>query len=539
MSKWGELKSKIIWPNEFLYAVENEGKENKFGHSYVVKYNGNVAHNIFKKGISQLNKLMNTTKRICENLEEQNDHYNSEDLEFDLDKNNSEEINNANQILLRLNDKKQYFKDRLFQIKTIDEKYDIVNNITPYYHVIRLDSPFVNIEGDNLIEILKKKYSNYYNTTGRVKGEQGKKKRNEPTNREFKTYLYNAKIIDCDETLIGNREFIFSEANTQELKINILINEGKNLQQVLYEYKECCGSAGHDIEAWEGFNGTSERYDSSCHGNVLTSGHVVPNGLTDQAARNQDSFSLSNEMTYEQLGVLPYSGIIMLQKKEFEKQNYVAAFLTPFLLNGNIKKFIENVHPYVKYKFDSQLVLKNLCNLIKLMCYLEEKNIAHGNIKPTNLFISNNGFNILIGNFVPKTKLINYYFYVIDKRRRMPKYISPELLLYLNKKIALIKKRKKTNKHIDKYLIKNDIFCLGLCFYYILTMKEDILNHIDDQYAFQFKLDSIQSFITKPELLFLLKNMLIYEHRQRPTWSALMGLVHHLQGTEKKKTFPC
>ncbi|CAG9473396.1 protein kinase, putative [Plasmodium vivax] len=522
MTKWGALRSSIIWPREFAYAVENEGQDNKFGHSYVVKYNGNVAHSSFKKGLNRVSKLMKVTRRVCENLEEQNfrqneDTFGADELEADhfgvhTGGENADQINEANQILLRLNEEKEFFKESLSKIHTIDERYDIAARDSSAYFAVRLDDPFMCIEGDPLVEALKRgqqraaggQRSGADKPLGRA-GEQ----RNGARTPQVRTFLYNAKIIECDETLIGEREFIFSEANTSSLKVNTLINEGKRIRRVLHEYKESCGVEGEWQDSQQG---------------------VPPPGRSGRAEGSTTPPPCGNdEVTYERLGVLPYSDIILLQKREFDKNSHVAAFLTPFVLNGNVKGFIEKVRPYVAYQFDDKLILKNLSKLIKLMCHLEEENVLHGNIKPTNLFIDSSGFNILLGNFLPKVKVTNYLHYVVNGRRGLPRYISPELLSYLRRKKLMVKRGEKKNKHIERYLVKNDIFCLGLCFYYLVTMKEDILNHVDDPRAFQHKVDELQACVSRPELLLLLRSMLAYDHRERPSWAALLAAARGQQ----------
>ncbi|CAA9990013.1 protein kinase, putative [Plasmodium knowlesi strain H] len=522
MTKWGKLRSRIIWPSEFAYAVENEGQDNKFGHSYVIKYNGNVVHDRFKKGLNRVNKLMKVTRRVCENLEEKNYGEDVDSLEIDhfgaqTGGRITDQINEANQILLRLNEEKESFKESLGKINTIDEKYDIpVRNESAHY-TFRLDSPFVCIEGDPLVEILKRRQRNAadgkHNVAVKHQGRKGKDRRGEKA-PPFRTFLYNAKIIECDETLIGDREFIFSEANTSSLKVKTLINEGKYIRQALYEYKETCGVENELQNNQDDFppEGRSESVKGTS-----TKATGPPCG--------------NDEVTYEGVGVLPYSDIIMVEKSDLDKKRYVAVFLTPYVLNGNVKRFIEKVQPYMAYAFDSNLIWVNMCKLIKLMYHLEEKNILHGNIKPTNLFIDNSGFNILLGNFVPKVKLTNYFHYVVNGRRGMPKYISPELFFYLRKKKNMVKKGGKKNKHIERYLVKNDIFCLGLCFYYLVTMKEDILNHVDDQRAFQHKVNGLQACVSRQDLLLLLRSMLAYDHRERPTWEELLAVV---RGEEKR-----
>ena len=42
------------------------------------------------------------------------------------------------------------------------------------------------------------------------------------------------------------------------------------------------------------------------------------------------------------------------------------------------------------------------------MAFLESHEIYHGNIKPSNLFVSSDGFNICVGDFCPPSELDSY-----------------------------------------------------------------------------------------------------------------------------------
>ncbi|CRH01764.1 protein kinase, putative [Plasmodium relictum] len=498
MSKWNFLRSKIIWPQEFCYVIENEGYENKFGYSYIVKYNGNIVHKNLKRNLNNIEKLLNITNDICMDIEEENNRHDSDDLEYDIDAAFSE-MNKGNQIMLRLNDKKEFLQDKISKVNTINERFDIIIKNEPTF-IFRLDWPFLDVESNYLTEHLKREFFKE-----NMMKKKKKKSKNNKTSEEikYKTYLYNIKIMESEESIIENREFFHCESNIENLKIYTIINEGKNIKNILYEYKEYCKNT-----------------------------YVYEEDESANEKENENEKKKEKEICYEKLSILPYSDIILLKKRYFDKEINIAGFLTPFILSGNIKNMIQNIDQYLKYEFDSKMIYKNLCNIIKLMDYLENHNIIHGNIKPTNLFISNDGYNLLIGNFIPKIKLVNFYFHVIHKKKKTPKYISPELLFYLNKKIEIVKTKKKKIKHIEKYFIKNDIFCLGLCFYYILTMKEDIINYIDSEQIFQFKVENLQKYITKPKLFFLLKDMLTYNHKHRPSWSTLLKLIND---SKKKK----
>ncbi|SOV81253.1 protein kinase, putative [Plasmodium sp. gorilla clade G3] len=554
MSKWNMLRNRIVWPEEFVFVIENEGNDNKFGYSYVIKYNGNIVHNNCKKYLNKVDKLLNVTHKVCKNLEDENMGNNSDTFN---DENNDEEMNKANQILLRLNDKKKYIKEKISNIKTIDEKFDIIIKNEPCY-IFRIDLPNLNVEPDYLLDYLKKEYynenykdnneqkvgyhrrlSNYDRANNKINSNNNINIINNNNNnyyyivneeKPYKTYLYNIKLMECEDTIIDNREFFFSEAKQSGFNINILINEGKYIKNKLYEYKEYCVHNYNEHEEEDEKNKENNDNNGNSYGHMKNQQSKQSIDKKNIRTQNKSVIERDNkkEINYEEISVLPYSDIIILKNKNVHTESNIAGFLTPFLLNGNIKKHIsKNVQPYIKYHFNNQLIYKNLCNIIKLMCYLQDCNICHGNIKPSNLFISNDGLNILLGNFIPRLKLQNFYFFVIHKKKNIPKYISPEVLFYLNKKMSIVdtKGKKKKPKHIEKYFYKNDIFCLGLCFYYIIMMNEDILYYINDQYLFQSKVEMMQSYITKPELFSLLRNMLIYEYKQRPDWSALLELI--------------
>ncbi|SOV17888.1 protein kinase, putative [Plasmodium sp. gorilla clade G2] len=555
MSKWNMLRNRIMWPDEFVFVIENEGNDNKFGYSYVIKYNGNIVHNNCKKHLNRVDKLLNVTHRMCENLEDENMDNNSDTFN---DQNNDEEMNKANQILLRLNDEKKNIKEKLSNIKTIDEKFDIIIKKEPCY-IFRIDIPNLNVEPDYLREYLKKEYysENYKDNNEKKVGNHKSLSKYDRANNQinsnnnnyynnnynnnnyyyggneeepYKTYLYNIKLMECEDTIIDNREFFFSEAKQCGLNINVLINEGKYIKNKLYEYKEYCVHNYNDYEENDQKNEENNVNNGNRCGHMKNQQSNESIDKKNIRTKNKSITDRNNkkEINYEYISVLPYSDIIILKNKNVHAESNVAGFLTPFLLNGNIKTHIsKNVQPYIKYHFNNELIYKNLCNIIKLMCYLQDCNICHGNIKPSNLFISNDGLNILLGNFIPRLKLQNFYFFVIHKKKNIPKYISPEMFFYLNKKMSVIDTtgKKKKPKHIEKYFYKNDIFCLGLCFYYIIMMNEDILYYINDQYIFQSKVEMMQSYITKPHLFYLLRNMLIYEYKQRPDWSALSQLI--------------
>lgn len=256
MSKWGSLAGEILWPKEFIYVIENEGCNNKFGHSYVIKYNGNIVQKNFKKCLNNVDKMINATKSVCANLEHQIDEYDPDNLNYE--NKISEESTNANQILLRLSEKKEGMKEQLSKINTIQEKYDILLKNEPSYN-FRFDFPYFNIQGNPLIEKIQNSYFNtknevhnnwhmnnvnnpnqsYQNNFQYNKNRVGKTKHNE-NKKGYRSYLYNIKVIECDETIVGGHEFIFSEDNSNNIKINKLIKEGKHIKNSIYEYKEYC-----------------------------------------------------------------------------------------------------------------------------------------------------------------------------------------------------------------------------------------------------------------------------------------------------------
>lgn len=66
-----------------------------------------------------------------------------------------------------------------------------------------------------------------------------------------------------------------------------------------------------------------------------------------------------------------------------------------------------NLHVVNKARISRQC--KNIIDL--RMAALQRNEIVHGNIKPSNVFISDDGFHLLIGDFLPKSN--NNHFSIL------------------------------------------------------------------------------------------------------------------------------
>jgi serine/threonine protein kinase len=121
------------------------------------------------------------------------------------------------------------------------------------------------------------------------------------------------------------------------------------------------------------------------------------------------------------------------------------------------------------------------------MASLEQLNVIHGSIHPANIFISNDGYTLLLAEFLPKSLFSSFCIcsflsktniYMSGEIRRwfsdlqkgitnVPQYLSPEIYqkLVVEKNCDIDTLENTCNLH------KHDVFCLGLAYYFITFRK--------------------------------------------------------------------
>lgn len=146
-----------------------------------------------------------------------------------------------------------------------------------------------------------------------------------------------------------------------------------------------------------------------------------------------DNFYLSNILTNEYEQLIKLNGRHVPKVLEFIDRKIL---ILEFIHGMNLKKIRE------RYKLEWTKIRDIFFKLLKLINYLHENNIVHGNIKPENIIYNNDIF------------LINF-----------------ESFIKINEKKDILNNSNKDNLLINK---KSDCLCLYETFLYLLKEKEEI-----------------------------------------------------------------
>ena len=169
------------------------------------------------------------------------------------------------------------------------------------------------------------------------------------------------------------------------------------------------------------------------------------------------------------------------------------------------------------YWFKEALILENLKRTIKTMAFLEREGIFHGSIKPSNIYISSDGNNLLVGDFLPRVELRRWLRDLRHGIANLPTYFSPELY-----KELIIDKRHHVDDIESLYnLHKHDVFCLGLTYYYI-TCRKLPKKIFQDPAQLKKALKQLREESHDLELINCLTTLLTFDEKKRPTfWESL------------------
>ncbi|BAM40915.1 protein kinase [Theileria orientalis strain Shintoku] len=177
----------------------------------------------------------------------------------------------------------------------------------------------------------------------------------------------------------------------------------------------------------------------------------------------------------------------IMRKREPFINTPTVLYMTKEMINGSVLdylKYLPNKNNI--YQLEDSLLFNNLKQQISLLNYMEQNGIAHNNIKPSNVLISQDGRNLLLTDFCPQTLFVERCFKVRNGKLNSAKFISPEFTLLLTNEIPFhnVEESNKLSEEIankvDRYdfpdkvkhfVHKNDVFCLGLIYYFLLTLK--------------------------------------------------------------------
>ncbi|EKX73230.1 conserved hypothetical protein [Theileria equi strain WA] len=226
----------------------------------------------------------------------------------------------------------------------------------------------------------------------------------------------------------------------------------------------------------------------------------------------------------------------ILRKKKPFIDTWCLLYVTPEMRNGSVENYLKNLpNRFDIYQLEDDLLRNNLRQQITLLTYMERKKIAHNNIKPSNVLISQDGLKLLLSDFCPKTLFIERCYKVNQGKLNMHSFISPELMLLLADKIPFNSPELSNDivanlnrfqhldfaERIDAFLHKNDVFCLGLVYYHLLTLT---IPKMDEQLVYQDMIDDLNKLRDTRDmgLIDMVLRMLQFDPSFRPSWAELL-----------------
>eukprot|EP00914_Ancora_sagittata_P005158 GHVO01010649.1.p1 GENE.GHVO01010649.1~~GHVO01010649.1.p1 ORF type:complete len:396 (+),score=59.38 GHVO01010649.1:89-1276(+) len=163
--------------------------------------------------------------------------------------------------------------------------------------------------------------------------------------------------------------------------------------------------------------------------------------------------------------ILPILAVTILTRKHpMFPDSFNIAYVTPYCVNGSLESAITRIcgRPDA-FQFTEDLLKSNLARMLRSLYILERQNIYHGNITESNIFVSNDGNSLMLGDFVPKSEFREWISLMSNRQASLPSIPAPEL----------ISGREKRNINADKIDVhKIDIYCLGVVFLHAATLEK-------------------------------------------------------------------
>lgn len=186
-----------------------------------------------------------------------------------------------------------------------------------------------------------------------------------------------------------------------------------------------------------------------------------------------------------------------------------------FFAEGDLEKLIiSRIHSRIY--FGEEEILNYLIQLVSAYHYMQMKNTAHRDIKPQNIFISDNGENLKVGDLGSAVKKNSNQ--EGNTLTGTPLYLSPKLREAYMKSNA-------GNWNIDHNVFKSDVYSLGLTFLYMASLVpvKELANLNDLQAKITRRISDISGMY--PVLAEILVKMLSVEEADRVDFIQLKRIL--------------
>lgn len=230
----------------------------------------------------------------------------------------------------------------------------------------------------------------------------------------------------------------------------------------------------------------------------------------------------------------------ILRKKKPFIDTWCLLYVTPEMENGSVESYLRDLpNRFDTYQLEDELLQRNLRQHITLLTYMENNKIAHNNIKLSNVLISQDGLKLLLSDFCPKTLFIERCYKVNQGKLNLQPFVSPELTLLLVNRVPFHSPELSNEiitgvdsfqhldfaERIEHFLNKNDVFCLGLVYYYLLTLT---VPQKDEQLVYRDIINNLEKLrdTRDPDLINTVLRMLAFDPSTRPSWAELLDDIN-------------
>ncbi|OMJ67951.1 hypothetical protein SteCoe_34741 [Stentor coeruleus] len=178
-----------------------------------------------------------------------------------------------------------------------------------------------------------------------------------------------------------------------------------------------------------------------------------------------------------------------------------------------IKSRVENHKPWTEnelFEYAEQLV--------SAYSYLQSKNICHRDIKPQNIFVTNNGTMLKVGDFGTSRNINGGDFTIIGT----PLYVSPLVRVAISESV-------RTNKYtVEHDPFKSDVYSLGLVFLYMASLQDirDLTNLSNIEEKISKRIIALPSGYRRFQRL--LWYMLAVDEVNRPCFIRLISIMREI-----------
>ncbi|CDJ35981.1 protein kinase (incomplete catalytic triad), putative [Eimeria mitis] len=491
---YGALGDKILWPPGFV-AVQRMPGNAAHGETWLIKNDANAQKEELTKEKAKLEEAIARLdvgiEQAAQHMEEEQDEAYEQDEHYDdemdyaerFDPHDREDpevlLEERQQLKTEIEDMLDEVKDKLKELESSSLNFTWERNELPIA-LRRLDKPWEDFNHELLVQAhlearaMQAAEKERLEKEAKKAAKKGKKvaaPKVAPKVREVPS-IYCAKVMDPGAAVAADgRVFNRSDAAYDDAGAKTLVKE---------------------VEVFMKF---SWRY-------------IVERG----------------KFNFEQVGLLPVVHTATISRSRAGSRPMSgAATITPFMQNGSVGAVIKALAgKRSTYAYKPDLLLANAKTLVSCMAFLEHHGIYHGNIHPFNIFVSDDGFRLLIGDFIPPSEFKRWLVQVAKGLASVPPYCSPEYYTAL------------TERRIQRAAVyvntlsphKHDVFCLGLVMLQLATLQ-NVAAYRDKPRRLKGILEKFQNNNDSPEapeLAKLISRMLTINPAERPPFKDLVDV---------------